>query len=171
MNVANTEWLQNRVEITISMQAMVTQNIATDASLANGSRGIIFDIVLDAREESEALFIDDEGSVRLTFPPAMVLFQPFGKPIMDILAGLLPSQVPIFPVDLSFYIGGKKGIKVTCRQLPLTQGYAFTDHKAQGQTLEFVLVDIGKLSCFAVNAFASYVALSRSHGCHRIWLL
>ena len=171
MNVADTERLQNRVEIAIGMQAMVTQNIATDASLANGSRGIVLDIVLDAREESEALFIDDEGLVRLTFPPAMVLFQPFQKPNMDVLPGLLPSQVPIFPVDLSFCIGGKKGVKVTRRQLPLTQGYAFTDHKAQGQTLEFVLVDIGRLSRFAVNAFASYVALSRGRGHHRIRLL
>ena len=34
MNVADMEQLQNRVEIAIGMQAMLTQNIATDVSLA-----------------------------------------------------------------------------------------------------------------------------------------
>jgi ATP-dependent exoDNAse (exonuclease V) alpha subunit len=73
---------------------------------------------------------------------------------------------------LDFPDGGrKKGIKVTHRQVPLTQGYTFTDHKLQGQTLEYVLVDIGKLSRFPVNPFAAYVALSRSHGRHMIRLL
>ena len=48
MDVANTKHLQNHVEIAIGMEAMVTRNIATDASLANGSRGVILDIVLDA---------------------------------------------------------------------------------------------------------------------------
>lgn len=55
--------------------------------------------------------------------------------------------------------------------MPLTQAYPFTDHKSQGQTLEHVLVDIGKLSRFPVNAFAGYVALSRSRGRHMIRLL
>jgi ATP-dependent exoDNAse (exonuclease V) alpha subunit len=159
------------VEIAIGMEAMVTQNIATDASLANGSRGIILDIVLDPREEWQVPDVDEEGVVKLTYPPAMVLFEPFRKPVTDPLPGLSPLQIPIFPSEHSFYIGGKKGVKVTRRQLPLTPGYAFTDHKSQGQTLENVLVDIRRLSHFPVNAFATYVALSRSRGRHKIRLL
>jgi len=171
MGLADTERLQSRVEIAIGMEAMVTQNIATDASLANGSRGIILDIVLDPREEWQVPDVDEEGVVKLTYPPAMVLFEPFRKPVTDPLPGLSPLQIPIFPSEHSFYIGGKKGVKVTRRQLPLTPGYAFTDHKSQGQTLEYVLVDIGRLSHFPVNAFAAYVALSRSRGRHKIRLL
>jgi hypothetical protein len=48
MDVVDTARLENRVEIAIGMETMVTQNIATDASLANGSRGILKDIVLDS---------------------------------------------------------------------------------------------------------------------------
>jgi ATP-dependent exoDNAse (exonuclease V) alpha subunit len=151
------------------MEAMVTQNIATDASLANGSRGIVKDVVLDPREEWQEA---EEGVVWLKYPPAMILFEPYRKPIIDLLPGLPPGQVPLFPFEDSFNVGGrKKGIKVTRRQIPLTPGYAFTDHKSQGQTLDNVLVDIGKLSRFPVNAFAAYVALSRSRGRHMIRLL
>ena len=171
MDVADTERLQNRVGIAIGMEAMVTQNIATDASLANGSRGRIIDIVLDPREEWSTSDVDEEGVMKLTYPPAMVLFKPYRKPVIDPLPGLSPSQIPVFPFEANFYIGGKKGIKVTRRQLPLTQGYAFTDHKSQGQTLGNALVDIGMLSRFPVNSFASYVALSRSRGRDKICLL
>ena len=171
MDMADTERLQNRVEIAIGMETMITQNIATDASLANGSRGIVQDIVLDPREEWTDTDVDEEGVVKLKYPPVMIMFEPYRKPVIDTLPGLSASQVPVFPFEANFYIGGKKGVKITRRQQPLTQGYAFTDHKSQGQTLENVLVDIGKLSRFPVNPFAAYVALSRSRGRHKIRLL
>jgi ATP-dependent exoDNAse (exonuclease V) alpha subunit len=56
-------------------------------------------------------------------------------------------------------------------QFPICAGYTFTDHKAQGQTLEHVIVDIGTTVKFPVNPFAAYVALSRSHGRDTIRLL
>ena len=45
------------------------------------------------------------------------------------------------------------------------------DHKAQGQTMGFVIVDTGFLKRFPVNQFATYVALSRSRGRETIRLL
>jgi ATP-dependent exoDNAse (exonuclease V) alpha subunit len=171
MDVADTERLENCTEIAIGMEVMITQNIATDASLTNGSRGIISDIILDSRQEMYYMK-KESGIVRLDYPPVMVVFEPYRKPTTDPLPGLPPSQVPVFPCERSFNVGGKMNrIKVTRRQVPLTQGYTFTDHKAQGQTLENVLVDIGKLSRFSVNPFAAYVALSRSRGRHKIRLL
>jgi PIF1-like helicase len=169
MNVADTARLENRLELAIGMEAMVTQNIATDASLANGSRGIVKDVVLDPREEWQEA---EEGVIWLKYPPAMILFEPYRKPTIDPLPGLLPNQVPVLPFEDSFYVGGKKKrTKVIRRQMPLTPAYAFTDHKSQGQTLGCVLIDIGYLSRFPVNAFAAYVALSRSRGRHTIRLL
>ena len=50
-------------------------------------------------------------------------------------------------------------------------GYAFTDHKAQGQMIENVIVDIGPTKKFSVDAFAAYVALSQSRGQETIRLL
>ncbi|KAG1725054.1 uncharacterized protein EDB91DRAFT_1062478 [Suillus paluster] len=57
------------------------------------------------------------------------------------------------------------------RQLPLVPAYAFTDFKSQGQTIEYVLVDISKTTCFSLSPFNVYVALSRSHGRESIRLL
>jgi len=50
-------------------------------------------------------------------------------------------------------------------------GYAFTDHKAQGQMIEHVIVNIGPTQGFSVDVFAAYVALSQSRGRATIRLL
>jgi len=102
----------------------------------------------------------------------MVLFEPYRKPTMEPFPGLSPTQVPVFPFEASFHIGGNKNrTKITRCQMPLTPGYVFTNYKSQGQTLGNVLVDIRKLSHFPVNPFAAYVALSWSRGRHKIRLL
>jgi len=53
----------------------------------------------------------------------------------------------------------------------ITTGYAFTDYKAQGQTIEHVIVDLGKPATGELTAFNAYVALSRSRGRDSIRLL
>ncbi|KAG2139646.1 hypothetical protein DEU56DRAFT_688293, partial [Suillus clintonianus] len=53
----------------------------------------------------------------------------------------------------------------------LAPAYTFTDFKSQGQTIEHVLVDIGRTTCFALSPFNAYVALSRSCGRDSIRLL
>jgi hypothetical protein len=163
--------LGNRLEIAIGMKAMITDNILTKAGLANGSRGTITEIVLDTREQSiNADIVDD--TVRLQYPPSMVLIQLDYICPFPTLPGLKPGQFPIFPSESKFTIGDKKKkVTITRRQFPLTPAYAFTDHKAQGQTMGFVIVDIGCLKKFPVNQFAAYVALSRSKGRDTIRLL
>ncbi|KAH9033268.1 hypothetical protein EDB85DRAFT_1864625, partial [Lactarius pseudohatsudake] len=49
--------------------------------------------------------------------------------------------------------------------------YAFTDFKSQGQTLECVIVDIGKPPSGSLTGFNAYIALSRSRGRDTIRLL
>ncbi|KAI4527073.1 hypothetical protein K523DRAFT_251811 [Schizophyllum commune Tattone D] len=44
----------------------------------------------------------------------------------------------------------------------MTAAYAFTDYRAQGQTLPAVVVDIAKVPNGQLNLFNVYVALSRS---------
>ena len=53
----------------------------------------------------------------------------------------------------------------------MTSGYAFTDYKAQGQTIEYVIIDIRKPPTRSLSAFSVYVALSRSRGRDTIRLL
>ncbi|KAF8262735.1 hypothetical protein EI94DRAFT_1600970 [Lactarius quietus] len=57
------------------------------------------------------------------------------------------------------------------RQYALTGAYAFTDYKSQGQTIECVIVDLGKPPSGSLTAFNTYVALSRSRGRKTIRLL
>jgi len=45
------------------------------------------------------------------------------------------------------------------------------DFKSEGQTIEHVLVDIGKTTCFSLSPFNAYIALSWSHGQETIRLL
>ncbi|PBK66391.1 hypothetical protein ARMSODRAFT_890790 [Armillaria solidipes] len=49
-------------------------------------------------------------------------------------------------------------------QLALTAVYSFTHHKGQGQTLDYVKVDLADPPQHPIDAFHAYVALSRSHG-------
>ena len=171
MDIEATQKIENRIYLAIGMKVMVTRNIATDIGLANGSRGSIIDIVLDGRETAGPNDITD-GIVHLAYPPAMVVVKPSNSPPFETFVGLRAGEVPMFPTELKFDIGNKKEkIKITRRQFNLTAAYAFTDHKAQGQTLEYVIVDIGKLKTFPVNQFAAYVALSRSRGRQTIRLL
>jgi hypothetical protein len=58
------------------MKAMILVNLSSEAEIANGTRGTIRDIMLDAREE--ALNINEDNSVRLQYPPALILFEPGG---------------------------------------------------------------------------------------------
>ncbi len=66
---------------------------------------------------------------------------------------------------------GKEKITVTRVQLPMTGAYAFTDYRSQGQTVPYVIADIGKPPSQDVSPFGAYIALSRSHGASNIRLL
>ena len=172
MNIKETCRMEHTVEIAIGTKAMVTQNITTDLDLANGSRGIIVNIVLDPRERIHQQVEDDPGIIELAFSPTTVILKLSRKPTFDAFPGLRPGEVPIFPFEDKFYIGSKaEGVTITHRQTPLTPVYAFTNQKSQAQMLGNVIVDIGILKCFPVNQFAAYVALSRSTGRESIRLL
>jgi len=69
-------------------------------------------------------------------------------------------------------VGGKAITRtVTWQQLPITATYAFTDYCAQGQTIPYVIVDIGSPPSGTLSLFNLHVALSRSSGHSTIRLL
>ena len=164
-----TARLPNRISIAVGMKAMVTWNISTDVDLANGARGVVVDIVLDLREDPGTRF---NPEVTLRYPPAMILFKPVNKTTIK-FTGLAEGLIPIFPTESSFSIDLPSGSKtsVTRRQLALTPSYSFTDYRSQGQTIENVIIDIGRVPSGSLNAFNAYVALSRSRGRDSIRLL
>lgn len=53
----------------------------------------------------------------------------------------------------------------------MTAAYAFTDYRAQSQTIPYVIVDIGRVPSGRLSLFNVYVALSRSAGRDSIRLL
>ena len=71
MKLEQTANLPNKVDLAVSMKTMVLQNIATHADLANGSHGIITDIIL---HPDESAVPNAHNKVYLQHPPAAVLF-------------------------------------------------------------------------------------------------
>ena len=94
--------LHMQVEITIDMKAMVIMNIAMEADLANGTWGIINDIVLDHREHLGKKEIES-GDINLMYPSAMIVFQPVEAsfPRFD---SFKDGKIPLFPLEYMFRI-------------------------------------------------------------------
>lgn len=169
--------LPHRVHIAVGMKVMVTLNVDTDLDVANGTRGEIVDIVLDPREPT----IANEREVTLKYVPTYILVKLEHTKATG-LTGLPPNVLPIQPLSRSFQIqvpvrdGSSSqhtvSRTVSRRQLPLTAAYAFTDYRAQGQTIPHVIVDIASPpSGSELTLFNIYVALSRSKGRQSIRLL
>lgn len=167
LKLEQTANLPNKVDFAVGMKIMVLQNIATQADLANGSRGIITNIILDPNEHAVP---DADNKVHLQHPPAAILFLSNSNTNCHI-PGLPKGVIPIFPSRNTFTLEGQRRITVHRQQLAITPAYAFTDYKAQGQTMECVIVDLAKPPSGALTGFSVYVALSRSRGRPTIRLL
>ena len=165
--------LPEYLSIAIGAQVMVVQNIETDLDLANGARGTIIGIVLDPLEPD---ILEDQSIVHLQHPPLYILVKMERSRILR-LDGLEDGVIPIQPRTQNLQISvqqrkGKPAHRTVRReQLPLTLAYAFTDYRAQGQTIVPVLIDIATPPGGKLNLFNVYVALSRSAGRHSLRLL
>jgi hypothetical protein len=164
-----TRNLKRQVELSVGMKAMVVLNIATEADLANGTRGTVHGIVLDPREP--CVKPGEDGSIHLRYPPPVVYFKPDTQTQVT-FEGVPEGIIPILPSKLSFSVCVEEGkIRMERRQIAIVPGYAFTDYKAQGQTLECVIIDISKPPTGSLSPFSVYVALSRSRGRKSIRIL
>jgi hypothetical protein len=167
LKLDDTCHLPNRVDLAIGMKAMIILNISTEVNLANGSHGIISDIILDPREN---LTDTSSPTIYLKFPPAVILFCLFNCNDLQ-LPSLERGTVPIFPTHKTFSIQGEKKVTIDRWQFVMTPAYAFMDYKAQGQTMECVIADIAKPPTGSLSPFNEYVTLSCSCGQHTIRLL
>jgi ATP-dependent exoDNAse (exonuclease V) alpha subunit len=167
---AKTGKLPATVHMAIGMKAMVLLNLATEADVANGTRGEIQGIILDEREDTPPP--NEDGPVHLKYPPAMLLFRPYKKTKL-VFPGLPIGVIPLTPSVALFKATGRtqQKFKITRQQYAMTSAYAFTDYKSQGQTIEYVIIDIGKPPTGSLSPFSIYVALSRSRGRDTIRLL
>jgi ATP-dependent exoDNAse (exonuclease V) alpha subunit len=162
--------LSKTVELAVGMPVMVTWNVHTKLDIANGSRGEIVGIKLHP-ENNQTNNHHDDCVQNLTHPPAYVLVRLQKTKIFQ-LPGLPPHVIPIWPITKKFTINlGGTNITVSRTQLPITAAYAFTDYRAQGQTIVPVIVNIGRPPSGGLTPFNVYVALSRAKGRDSIRLL
>jgi ATP-dependent exoDNAse (exonuclease V) alpha subunit len=163
------------MEICIGMRVLVTENIEKELDLTNGTRGEVVDIVLDPREPP---LPDDANTVLLHYLPPLILVRVFRDPSKSrTLPGLEQDVTPIEPathwIQINDHVEGREVTKrIKRRQYAMTGAYALTDCRAQGLTLDSVIVDIAKPpDRKGLSMFNIYVALSRSRGRDRIRLL
>lgn len=164
--------LPNKIELAVGMKVMVTDNIETDLDLTNGARGEIVGIILDPDEPT----IGEGPVVHLQKLPAYILVK-LTRTRAGRLEGLDEHVIPIEPAHTTYHVkfslpdGKITQRTIRRRQFPMTAAYAFTDYRSQGQTIPFVLVDIGTPPTGTLSLFNLYVALSRSSGRESIRLL
>jgi hypothetical protein len=84
------------------MKAMVVLNIATEADIANRTRGMVQGIVLDPRETCIAP--GEDGCIRLRYPPPLIYFKPDLETPME-FEGVPKGIIPISPSKVSFSVG------------------------------------------------------------------
>ena len=159
--------LPESVHLAIGMKVMVTNNLQTDLDITNGARGVITDIILNPDEPPMG-----EGSVvTLKHLPECVLVK-LTRTRAAALPNLEEGVIPIKRVSTKTQIRVRgKARTVTRTQFPITGAYAFTDYRAQGQTIPYVVVDIASPPTSGLSLFNLYVALSRSSGRNTIRLL
>ena len=155
------------IHLAIGMKAMVTNNLQTDLDITNGARGVVVDILLNRGEPP----LEEGSTVTLKHLPECVLVK-LDRTRAAALPHLGEGVIPIRPVssNIQVHIRGKSRT-ITRVQFPITAAYSFTDYRAQGQTIPYVVVDIASPPSSGLSLFNLYVALSRSSGRGTIRLL
>jgi hypothetical protein len=167
--------LPSTMEVAIGMRVLVTENIEKELDLTNGTRGEVVDIILDAREPP----IDSECAVvTLKYLPRYFLIRIQREPGHGRkLENLEEDVTPVLPVTHFLQIeesvnGESLTRRIKRTQYTFTGAYALTDCRAQGLTMDSVIVDIARPpDRKGLSMFNIYVALSRSRGRDTIRLL
>ncbi len=177
MNVANliknwpfskTERLPGELHLFVGMPVIVTQNIAVELGITNGTKGVVKSIHF---KNGEVISGDTTGVHRLRHMPDYIIVE-LDDITMKPLDGLEPNHVPIFPMHSQgkFEVKVKgnrkkadKVFKVSRFHFPLVPRFSCTAHKSQGQTLTKAIVDLvpQRNRVGRIGIEFSYVPLSR----------
>ena len=172
---SKTEHLPGYLPLVPGMPVILTQNIAIELGLINGTNGIFRQLVYQA-DSLTANILAEEFPVDAHFvhQPTYALVEIPKAKIECQLIDLQPNIVPIPLVEQTFRINvnelvpkntnsksaTKAMLSVKRRALPLVPAYCITTHKSQGQTLAKVVIDL-KLPNETDDIAAVYVPLSR----------
>ena len=173
------ELLPGFLPLVPNMPVFLTDNIACELGLSNGTQGIFRELVYDDQEDlvtfnmSNTVFPSNTIYVR---KPLYALVEINSSQVETSLNGLQPKLIPISLVKKGFSISikqllgplleqrsGRKApdmIHVNRTQLPIVPAFAITTPKAQGLTMEKIVVDL-RLPHTASQVASIYVPLSR----------
>ena len=174
-----TELLPGFLPLVPNMPVLLTDNIACELRLSNGTQGIFRELVYDDQENpvtfntSNTVFPPNTIYVRKTL---YALVQINSSQVETSLDGLQSKLIPISLVKKEFSISikqllgplleqrsGRKApdmIHVYRTQLPIVPAFAITTYKAQGLTMGKIVVDL-QLPPTATQVASIYVPLSR----------
>jgi hypothetical protein len=162
------------------MPVLLTDNIACELGLSNGTQGIFRELIYDDQEDPGGLKVKSEVFPSNTIyiqKPLYALVEINTSQVETSLDGLRPKLIPIplikkqFTVSIQQLFGrllervqGEKKvsqvIQVTRTQLPLVPAFAITTYKAQGLTMNKIVVDL-QVPVGTLQVASIYVPLSR----------
>ena len=156
-----TELLPGFLPLVPNMPVILTDNIARELGLSNGTQGIFHELVYDDKEDpvtfnmNNAIFPSNSIYVR---KPLYALVEMNSSQVETNLDGLQPNLIPISLVKKEFSISikqllgplleqrsGRKApdmIYETRTQLPIVPAFAIATYKAQGLTMGKIVVDL-----------------------------
>ena len=158
-----TRGLPRELKLFIGMPVMVTNNIAVELGITNGTEGTVRSIVLKNGE----VITGDTGYHHIQnlsdYDHVIVELDDISITPLD---GLPPNHVPftVKTEGFSVYMSEeKKSINVNRCHLPLVPNFSCTAHKSQGKTLKQAIVDLVPVHVKAesVGIEFAYVPLSR----------
>ncbi|CAF4567013.1 unnamed protein product [Rotaria sp. Silwood2] len=155
-----TEHLPGYLPLVPGMPVLLTENVATELGLSNGTRGIFHQLVYE-ESSVHAQFQDKNFPANTKFitQPKYALVE---FPNCKLDSELAEFQTKIIPISISeqtflFDVKellaenvakaakiNKKATKISIKRkaLPLIPAYSMTTHKSQGQTLDKIIIDL-----------------------------
>ncbi|CAF1563349.1 unnamed protein product [Rotaria magnacalcarata] len=162
------------------MPVLLNDNIACELELSNGTQGIFRELVYDDQENLGSLKVKSDvfpSSTIYIRKPLYTLVEINTSQVETDIDGLPPKLIPVPLVKKQFTVpikqlfgplfervqGGKKipeTIRITKTQLPIVPAFTITTYKAQGLTMNKIVVDL-QVPLGTMQVVSIYVPLSR----------
>ncbi|CAF4334893.1 unnamed protein product, partial [Rotaria sp. Silwood2] len=158
---SKTEHLPGLLPLIPGMPVILTQNIAIELGLINGTNGIFRQFVYQVDSVSTNIISEAfPNNTQYVHRPLYALVEIARSKVKCNLDQLQPKLIPIpvmeqtFRIDIGDIIPKNKKPKsnrkamlsIKRRALPLVPAYCITTHKSQGQTLNKVVIDLKLLN-------------------------